>query len=89
MIPLRKNRDFIILWTGQVVSTIGSEISALAFPLLVLALTRSPARAGIVGFANTLPNLFLYLPAGALVDRWDRKRIMLVADAARDRAHRR
>jgi predicted MFS family arabinose efflux permease len=81
--PLRKNRDFIILWTGQVVSTIGSEISALAFPLLVLALTRSPARAGIVGFANTLPHLFLYLPAGALVDRWDRKRIMLVADAAR------
>jgi MFS family permease len=81
--PLRRNRDFNILWGGQLVSTIGSEVSALAFPLLVLALTHSPAKAGIVGFANALPNLFWYLPAGALVDRLDRKRIMLVADAVR------
>lgn len=81
--PLRKNRDFTILWTGQAVSTIGSEVSGLAFPLLVLATTHSPAKAGIVGFANALPNLFFYLPAGALVDRWDRKRIMLVADGLR------
>jgi MFS family permease len=81
--PLRGNRDFILLWSGQVISTIGSEISSLAFPLLVLALTHSPVKAGIVGFAQTLPNLFLYLPAGALVDRLDRKRIMLIADAIR------
>jgi MFS family permease len=81
--PLRRNRDFILLWSGQLVSTVGSEVSALAFPLLVLALTHSPAKAGIVGFAQTLPNLFLYLPAGALVDRLDRKRIMLVSDAVR------
>jgi MFS family permease len=81
--PLRKNRDFNILWAGQLVSTVGSQVTALAFPLLVLAVTHSPARAGIVGFANSLPNLFLYLPAGALVDRWNRKRIMLAADAGR------
>ncbi|HZS23375.1 MAG TPA: MFS transporter [Gaiellaceae bacterium] len=81
--PLRKNRDFTILWIGQTISTIGSRVSALAFPLLVLATTHSPARAGIVGFANGLPNLCFYLPAGALVDRWNRKRIMLVADGAR------
>jgi MFS family permease len=55
----------------------------VAFPLLVLALTHSPAKAGIVGFAQTLPYMLLYLPAGALVDRWDRKRIMLYADAGR------
>ena len=73
----------MLLWSGQVVSTIGSEVSGLAFPLLVLALTNSPAKAGIVGFSQTLPNLFLYLLAGALVDRWDRKRIMLIADAVR------
>jgi MFS family permease len=78
-----RNRDFTILWTGQVVSTIGSRVSNLAFPLLVLATTHAPAKAGIAGFANALPNLFLYLPAGVLVDRWDRKRIMLVADALR------
>jgi MFS family permease len=49
----------------------------------VLAQTHSPAKAGIVGFSQTLPYMLFYLPAGALVDRWDRKRVMLVADAAR------
>ncbi len=81
--PLRRNRDFLLLWSGQVVSTVGTRISSLAYPLLVLALTRSPARAGIVGFAQTLPFLLLYLPAGALVDRWNRKLVMLVCDGGR------
>jgi MFS family permease len=82
-VPLRRNRDFILLWSGQVVSTIGTRITSLACPLLVLALTHSPAKAGLVGFAQTLPFLLFYLPAGALVDRWNRKRVMLVADAGR------
>ena len=81
--PLRKNRDFILLWSGQVVSTVGSEMSMLAFPLLVLAVTGSPRDAGIVGFARSLPFLFVYLPAGVYVDRWNRKHVMLVADAGR------
>ena len=55
----------------------------MAFPLLVLAQTHSPARAGLVGFAQTLPYMLFYLPAGALVDRWNRKRVMLIADAGR------
>jgi MFS family permease len=82
-VPLRRNRDFILLWSGQVVSTIGTRVSSLAYPLLVLELTHSPAKAGLVGFAQTLPFLLFYLPAGALVDRWNRKRVMLVADAGR------
>jgi predicted MFS family arabinose efflux permease len=82
-VPLRRNRDFILLWSGQVVSTIGTRVSSLAYPLLVLGLTHSPAKAGLVGFAQTLPFLLFYLPAGALVDRWNRKRVMLVADAGR------
>lgn len=81
--PLRRNRDFILLWSGQVVSTVGTRVSSLAYPLLVLALTHSPAKAGLIGFAQTLPFLLFYLPAGALVDRWNRKRVMLVADAGR------
>jgi MFS family permease len=81
--PLWRNRDFLVLWSGQTISTLGTRVSALAYPLLVLAVTGSPAQAGLVGFAQTLPYLVWYLPAGALVDRWDRKRIMLVADAGR------
>lgn len=81
--PLRRNRDFTLLWSGQVVSTVGTQVSALAFPLLVLGLTGSPRDAGLVGFARGLPFLLLFLPAGVYVDRWDRKLIMLISDAVR------
>ncbi|MEU6139449.1 MFS transporter [Streptomyces sp. NPDC047081] len=81
--PLWRNRDFMLLWSGQVVSTVGMRVTTLAYPLLVLALTDSPFRAGLVGFAQTLPFLLLYLPAGALVDRWDRRHVMLAADGVR------
>lgn len=81
--PLRRNRDFILLWSGLAVSVLGSRISSIAYPLLVLALTGSPRDAGVVGFLATLPYLLVQLPAGALVDRWDRRRVLLVADAGR------
>jgi MFS family permease len=81
--PLYRNRDFMVLWTSQVVSTVGTRVSGIAYPLLVLAITGSPALAGIVGFAQTLPFLVLFLPAGALVDRWDRRRIMLACEVIR------
>jgi len=82
-VPLWRNRDFLLLWTGQVVSTLGTRISGLAYPLLVLAVTGSPAQAGLVAAAQAAPFLIWFLPAGALVDRWSRKRIMLAADAGR------
>ena len=82
-VPLRRNRDFLLLWSGLVVSTLGSRISATAYPLLVLALTGSPADAGLVGFLATLPYLLVQLPAGALVDRVDRKRLMIACDTGR------
>ncbi|HZB24379.1 MAG TPA: MFS transporter [Gaiellaceae bacterium] len=81
--PLRRNRDFILLWTGQVASTIGTRASSVAFPLLVLALTGSPSRAGLVAFAQTLPFPLLFLVAGVVVDRVDRKRLLLVSDGVR------
>lgn len=81
--PLRRNRDFMVLWAGQVVSTVGMRASALAYPLLVLVVTHSPLKAGLAGSAQSVPFLLLYLPAGALVDRWDRKRVMLVSDGMR------
>lgn len=82
-VPLWRNRDFMVLWISQVVSTVGTRVTSIAFPLLVLAETHSPAKAGVVGFAQTLPFLLLYLPAGPFIDRWDRKRLMLACDAGR------
>lgn len=65
-VPLYRNRDFVLLWSGQVVSTVGMRVSTLAYPLLVLAITGSPLRAGIAGSVQAVPFLLLYLPAGAL-----------------------
>jgi MFS family permease len=62
---------------------VGTQVSQLAYPLLMLALTDSPAQAGFLSAARTIPYLLLGLPAGALVDRWDRKRVMIVCDAGR------
>jgi len=82
-VPLRHNRDFQLLWSGQAVSLLGSQTSRIAYPLLVLAMTGSPAKAGIAGFAAMLGYLLFPLPAGALADRHDRKRIMIACDAIR------
>ena len=82
LVPLRKNRDFVLLQAGQVLSSIGSESAGIAYPLLVLALTHSPAKAGIVGFARLSPWVFGFL-AGAAVDRFPRKRMMIVSDIVR------
>jgi predicted MFS family arabinose efflux permease len=81
--PLWQNRDYLLLWGGQIISTSGSMVSQLAFPLLVLALTHSPAQAGSVSALRTIPYLVLSLPAGALVDRWNRKRVMIICDLGR------
>ena len=80
---LWRNRNYLILWGGQVVSSVGTQVSQLAFPLLVLLLTHSAAQAGFVGALRALPYLLFSLPAGALIDRWDRKRVMMLCDAVR------
>ena len=78
---LWRNRDYMLLWCGQTVNVIGTQVSQIAYPLLVLALTRSPAQAGFVAAARTVPWLVFALPAGALVDRWNRKRMMILCSA--------
>lgn len=78
--PLWRNRDYMLLWGGQVVSALGSGISGLVTPLLILFLTESPAAAGIAGAVGSLPYLIFSLPVGALIDRWDRKKVMILCD---------
>jgi len=78
-----RNADFLLLWSGQAISTLGSSVSRLALPLLVLALTQSPAQAGLIAALQSVPYLVFSLPAGALIDRWDRKRVMIRCDVAR------
>jgi len=80
---LWRNRDYLLLWSGQAISDIGGAVSELAFPLLVLAVTHSPAQAGFVAALRALPATLFSLFAGAMVDRWNRKRVMLVCDSGR------
>lgn len=80
-VPLSRNRDYCLLWGSQVASEVGFNASTIAFPLLVLALTSSPAASGLVLGADAAAQLIVGVPAGALVDRWSRKTIMLVAEA--------
>jgi hypothetical protein len=82
-IPLRRNRDFVLFQVGQLLSDGGTSSATIAYPLLVLALTHSPAKAGVVSFARTLPLAVLALPAGLLADRWNRKWLMIAADGGR------
>jgi predicted MFS family arabinose efflux permease len=81
--PLRRNRDFVLLQVGQFLSSAGSQSTTIAYPLLVLAITGSPAKAGVVSFARTVPLALFALPAGLAADRWPRKPLMIGADVGR------
>ena len=69
-----------MLWTGQLLSDTGTEIALLAYPLLILALTHSAVLAGVVGTARAITLTCLQLPGGALADRFDRRRTMIICD---------
>ncbi len=63
---------------GLMLSLIGNWVEAAAFGYVVLLLGGSAATLGLIGFLNTIPNLVLGLPAGALADRYDRKKLILL-----------
>lgn len=77
------NRSFTYLWLGQLVSSMGSALTALAASILVYRVTGSALSVGLMLIATSAPTLFVGLIAGVFVDRYDRKRIMLVADLLR------
>jgi len=77
---LWRNRDFRVFLGGQGASAFGDAVTVTALPLLVLLLTGSGVTMGVVGVLTTLPDLLIGLPAGALADRWDRRRLMVYAD---------
>ncbi|MEU7000088.1 MFS transporter [Nonomuraea sp. NPDC046570] len=83
MEPLRKNVRFQLFWLGSAASELGSTLTWLAYPLLVLALTGSPGQAGLIGAIGLASGMVFALPAGVLVDRWDRRRVLLGSDLVR------
>jgi MFS family permease len=81
--PLRRNRDFVLLESGLLLSSLGTSLTTIAYPLLTISVTGSAAKAGLVTFARLLPFGGLSLVAGLAADRLSRKRLMVAADAVR------
>jgi len=80
---LLRDHDFVSVLVGQGVSAMGSAVTMVAMPLLVLLVTGSGLLMATVGILETAPDLLFVLLAGAYADRWDRRRVMIVADAGR------
>jgi MFS family permease len=81
--PLWRNRDFVLLESGLLLSSLGTSLTTVAYPLLTIAVTGSPAKAGLVGFARLVPYGAFSLIAGIAADRWRRKPLMIAADVVR------
>jgi MFS family permease len=80
--PLR-GRDFRLLWAGMSVSLVGDGIFYVAVAWTAYSLWNSPASMSIVGIAMTVPTIACLLLGGAVSDRYDRRRIMVLADLGR------
>jgi MFS transporter, DHA3 family, macrolide efflux protein len=80
---LFRNRNFMSLWIGQLISFIGDYFNLLAIPITINHLTGSSAMVGLSFISNALPALLLGPVAGVFVDRWDRCKVMIVSDVLR------
>jgi MFS family permease len=82
--PVRRNRGFLWLWGGQGVSIFGEQFTQLAIPVLAVTLLHAVAwQLGVLNAATTAAFLVVGLPAGAWVDRWMKRRVMITADVVR------
>lgn len=83
MSSLYRNRDYKLLIAGQVASDLGTWIAQLAYPLIFLHVTGSPLQAGLSIAVSNLPTFLFGLPAGVILDRYDRKKVMIICDLLR------
>ena len=80
MFALLRIRDFGLLWLAGLISFAGNAAFSIALPLHVYRLTDSTLATAAVSAANLLPRVLMGSVAGVFVDRWDRKRTMVVVD---------
>ncbi|MFF4445647.1 MFS transporter [Streptomyces sp. NPDC001502] len=80
---MRRNRDFTVFWLGQALSVLGGSVSMLALPLLVLDATGSIVQMGLVTVVSAATAIGTGVFAGYVVDRVDRRRLMIVCDLVR------
>jgi MFS family permease len=73
-----QHRDFTLFWLGALVSNIGSWMQMYALGIVVFSFRKSPFDLGLVNFLGGVPVLFLALPAGAIADRVDRRKLLIL-----------
>ncbi len=78
--PLRRSRDFRLLWLGQLVSNTGRQITVVALPYQVFVQTRSPFAVGLIGLVEVVPLVVATIAGGAVADRVDRRKLLLVTE---------
>src|SRR5690242_17172431 len=78
--PLRKHRDYRLLYTGQLISAFGSMITYVAVPYQVFAITHSSFMVGMLGAAQLVPLLLFALWGGAYADALDRRKLLIVSE---------
>ncbi len=78
---MRRTGTFLTIWLGQVVSLVGSGLTGFALGVWVFEQTGSATQFALIGLSAVLPRVILSPLAGAIVDRWDRRRVMIVSDA--------
>ncbi|MCS7010833.1 MAG: MFS transporter [Anaerolineales bacterium] len=76
--PALTSRNFLIFWVGQFISLIGSWMQSTTLPYLAYRLSGRPFDLGLIGFSTTLPTLVLALPGGVLVERLEKRKIVIV-----------
>src|SRR5512133_1980326 len=79
--PALASRDYVLFLSGQFISVIGTWMQATALPYLAYRISGRPLDLGLIGFANTLPTLLFALPAGVLVERWDKRKAVILFQA--------
>lgn len=83
LVPLRRNKDFQALWTSEAFAAVAKESAEFAYPLLILASTGSALWAGTVASIQLVVAGLVSWPAGHLVDKVDRKLLLIVCNTAR------
>src|SRR5215210_2868399 len=76
--PALASRDYNLFLIGQFISVIGTWMQNTAQPYLAYRISGRPLDLGLIGFASTLPTLILALPAGVLVERWDKRKTVII-----------
>lgn len=71
---------FLLLWTGELISSIGGGLTSFGLGVYIFQLTGSAASMALITFLGFLPTLILSVPAGVLADRYDRRFLMMVGD---------